>query len=102
MEPCEESRNRIFLYLDDELRGAERAALESHAHACEACRQALAEERSFLDQVRARSATYRAPKELRLRVEGIVRHAPVCVAPSHLRSRIRRTIDQALPRAAGG
>ena len=96
---CDESRNRIFLYLDDELRGRELTALESHVRSCSTCQAAVAEERRFLNELRSRRPVFRAPIELRSRVEGIVHHVPVCTAPVHLRARIRKTIERALPRA---
>jgi anti-sigma factor RsiW len=99
MGPCDESRRRIFLYLDDELRGRELTALESHVRSCSACQGAVAEERRFLDELRSRRPICRAPMELRSRVEGIVQQAPVYTAPVHLRARIRKAIEQALPRA---
>jgi len=99
MGPCDESRSRIFLYLDDELRGRELTALESHVRSCSACRRAVAEERRFLNELRSLRPICRAPMELRSRVEGIVQHASVCTAPDHLRARIRKTIERALPRA---
>src|ERR1022692_3283785 len=75
MGPCDESRSRIFLYLDDELRGRELTALESHVRGCSACQRAVAEERRFLNELRSRRPICRAPMELRSRVEGIVQHA---------------------------
>lgn len=100
MEPCDGNRSRIFFYLDDELRGRELTALESHVRSCSTCQEAVARERGFLNELRSRRPICRAPRELRSRVEGIVQQASVCIAPAQLRARIRKTIEQALPGAA--
>lgn len=99
MRPCDDNRSRIFLYLDDELRGRELTALESHVRSCSTCQGAVAEERRFLNELRSRRPIYRAPMGLRSRVKGIVQHAPVCTAPIDLRARIQKIIAQSLPRA---
>ncbi|MGO4884189.1 MAG: anti-sigma factor family protein [Bryobacteraceae bacterium] len=98
MEPCDKDRSRIFLYLDDELRGRELTAWESHVRGCPACRQAVAQERRFLNELRSRRPICRAPMDLRSRVEGIVQQSSVPAAPVQIRARIRKTIEQALPR----
>ena len=35
MNGCEQIRTQMTFYLDDELQGSERAALESHLNGCE-------------------------------------------------------------------
>jgi len=72
MRPCSENQSRIIRYLDDELPGWERAALESHLRRCARCRRAAADASSFLDTVRSRRPAYRAPITLRSRVESII------------------------------
>ena len=100
MGPCDGNRNRISLYLDNELLGRELAVWESHVRAC-ALRQAeVAAERSFLNELRSRHPMRRAPMQLRSRVEEIVRRASACEAPVRLRARIRKSIEQAFPRGS--
>lgn len=94
MNPCDENRERLFIYLDDELRGGDLAAFESHVRVCEACRRAVDTERRFLEQVRTARTLYTAPPELRSRVEAILQGAPQYTAPRHLHTRIREMIEQ--------
>jgi anti-sigma factor RsiW len=72
MRTCDANRVAIFLYLDDELAQPERMALESHLVVCPACREAVAKERSFLNELRSKAPLCRAPDRLRARVEEIV------------------------------
>jgi anti-sigma factor RsiW len=72
MKACDGNRVAIFLYLDDELAPPERMALESHLMLCPGCREAVAEERSFLNELRSKAPLRRAPDRLRARVEEIV------------------------------
>jgi len=76
MTPCEETRLRISLYLDDELRGPELGAFESHLAACADCRAAVDQARRFLNRVRAAGPLHSAPPELRARVENILHPVP--------------------------
>src|SRR5580692_6024181 len=101
MGPCDGNRNRISLYLDNELLGRELAVWEAHVRVCALCQAQVAEERSFLNGLRSRRPIYRASVDLRSRVEEIVRHASACEAPLQLRARIRKTIEQAFPRGSG-
>lgn len=96
MNACEENRQRIFLYLDDELRDEDLAAFESHVKACAACRQTLEAERRFVEDVRSARPLYTAPAELRARVETIVHEAPHYAVPHHLRARIREMIERTI------
>jgi len=73
MKPCEENRSRIFLYLDDELRGPELADFVEHLRACAACQAAVDDQRRFLCGVRSAGPLYTPSAELRHRVEGILR-----------------------------
>ena len=42
LQKCEDIRGRLTLYLDDELQGEERATIEAHLSACEACAEIFA------------------------------------------------------------
>ena len=72
MNRCENIRARVALYLDDELEGSERAALEAHLQGCEKCRAIFESERRFLDAVRQTPPLHPAPDSLRAGVAGIL------------------------------
>jgi hypothetical protein len=86
MKPCEGNLLAVSLYLDDELAVPGRTALESHLCICIACREAVAGERRWRNELRSLAPLYRAPDSLRSRVEGIIRDAPVH-ASARLRAR---------------
>ena len=67
-ESCKEILAQMAFYLDDELQGSERAAVESHLSACGPCREMLESERRFLEMIRAARPLHAAPPELRSRV----------------------------------
>jgi anti-sigma factor RsiW len=73
MNPCDEIRNRMDFYLDDELRDDERAAFEAHLKDCQACRNLLASEQQFLQSLRQASPLYKTPDHLRSSIEQILR-----------------------------
>jgi anti-sigma factor RsiW len=50
MASCDGTRNRIFPSLDDELRGRELTALESHVRSRPTCHEAVAEEARSLHE----------------------------------------------------
>jgi anti-sigma factor RsiW len=62
----------MTLYLDDELQGDERAAIEAHLSECESCAAVFARELSFLNVVRESAPLHVAPPELRAKVQQIV------------------------------
>jgi len=75
-------------YLDDELHGDERAAIEDHVECCAACRTALGREQRFLERIRTARPMYQPPSSLRARVEAITIGKPKSrVSPSRLRRR---------------
>jgi anti-sigma factor RsiW len=65
---CTDIRNRLNLYLDNELQGDERVDFEYHLRGCAACRSLAQAEQRFLDSVRAAEPLYVASTELRDRV----------------------------------
>lgn len=69
MIDCKEIHDRIALYLDEELEGAERAGFEAHVQSCDACHARLKSEREFLEVVRSAKPLHPASPELRGRVE---------------------------------
>jgi anti-sigma factor RsiW len=96
MNPCEDSRLQIFLYLDDELRDGELEAFEAHLSACEACRIAVDEERRFLNDIHSIRPLYNAPLALRSRVESILQGTPNPVPRTGFRLRLREMIQHVL------
>jgi len=96
MKTCEENRSRIFLYLDDELRGQELADFGEHLRACAACREAVEDERRFLNGVRSAGPLYTPSTGLRRRVECIVRHAPAEATALGLGHRIREFMQRVM------
>jgi anti-sigma factor RsiW len=90
---CNESLSLITLHLDDELRGDDLSAFESHLEACERCRAALANQRRFLDSIRATRPVYPAPDGLRRRSIEILDEArPALRAPDRLRRAVNRLV----------
>jgi anti-sigma factor RsiW len=93
MGECEHIRDQIMLYLDGELRGGERAAVEAHLQACAGCRAACERERSWLDDVRRGGPRYAAPPSLRDQVSRLLRAQPARPQASPaLRRRVREIL----------
>src|SRR5215813_11795560 len=93
MKQCEDIRERIAFYLDDELRGDDLAAFEAHVQDCVACHDAVASERRFIENIRHVKPLYPAPPELQARIEDTLRDAPPALtAPPALRRRVRWTL----------
>jgi mycothiol system anti-sigma-R factor len=96
MKHCDDARAQITFYLDDELKGDELRALQSHLDACPDCRRQCEDERSFLALVRAARPLYVAPAKLRDQVERTLLNAPAPYAASpQLRRRVQQSIWQA-------
>ena len=72
MRKCDDIRNRLTLYLDDELSAEERAPIEAHLSKCESCAAIFARELDFLNVVRESGQLHVAPPELRAKVQQIV------------------------------
>lgn len=91
MNTCEDICRRLNLYLDNELQGEERAAVETHLQECQACASVFERERSFINAIRECGPLHVASPELRARVQetldGSERAAPV--GPRHFGSRSR-------------
>ena len=73
LSKCDEIRGRLTLYLDNELQGTERAAVEAHLSDCETCAALFARELNFLKSVRESAPLHLAPPELRAKVQQILR-----------------------------
>jgi anti-sigma factor (TIGR02949 family) len=72
LKKCDEIRDRLTLYLDDELQGLERATVEAHLSECESCAAVFARELNFLNAIRESAPLHAAPPELRAKVQQIV------------------------------
>jgi len=102
MDQCKEIQAQMSFYLDDELKGNERAALESHLRGCEACQGLFDDERDFLDAIRGSQPLHLAPPELRARVEQLLVDTPAPHAASpEMRQRIRRFLRHPGSSASG-
>jgi anti-sigma factor (TIGR02949 family) len=86
MNNCDDIRERLALYLDNELQGDERAAFEAHTQSCQSCASFVEKERAFLNAIRGSGPLHTAPETLRTKVAGIVNGA---TRPTRERSRLR-------------
>jgi mycothiol system anti-sigma-R factor len=68
MNNCEDICDRLNLYLDNELQGEERAAVETHLSECGSCAALFERELSFINSIRESRPLHVAPPELRARV----------------------------------
>ena len=94
MNQCDQIRNQIAFYLDDELEGGERAELDAHLRACEPCREVFTRKQRLLESVRENRPLYSAPESLRSRVEEMLSAAPPAhETPAKLRHRIQRLLQ---------
>ncbi|MCI0485147.1 MAG: zf-HC2 domain-containing protein [Blastocatellia bacterium] len=95
MNQCDEIRDRMVFYLDDELRDSELAGFEAHLAGCRSCRDAVEDERRFLESVREAHPLHTAPPELRAKVELMLSDAPPSyTAPPELRRRVSKSLWQ--------
>jgi anti-sigma factor RsiW len=81
LKKCEDIRERLTLYLDNELQGAERATVEAHLAECESCAAILARELNFLNTIRECGPLHTASPALREKVEAILNERQVSPAP---------------------
>ncbi|HEX6044140.1 MAG TPA: zf-HC2 domain-containing protein [Pyrinomonadaceae bacterium] len=68
MNNCEDICRRLNLFLDDELQGEERAAVETHLLECGSCATIFEREFSFINAIRESRPLHVAPPELHARV----------------------------------
>jgi anti-sigma factor RsiW len=69
MNNCEDICKRLNLYLDNELQGDERAAVETHLQECGSCAAIFERELSFINAIRESGPLHVASPELRARVQ---------------------------------
>ncbi len=91
MKNCDDIRGRLTLYLDNELQGDERAAVEAHLAECESCAAIFERELGFLNAIRESAPLQVAPPELRAQVEKILNgeFPPLRAVPNRPRDRGR-------------
>ena len=68
MKNCEDICRRLNLYLDHELLGEERTAVEAHLQACESCASIFERELSFINAIRESGPLHVASPALRAKV----------------------------------
>ena len=72
MRKCEEIRERLTLYLDNELQGDERAAIEAHVQTCQSCASFVEKELAFLNAIRGSGPLHVASPGLKEKIGEIV------------------------------
>jgi mycothiol system anti-sigma-R factor len=77
MKDCEDIRRRLNLYLDNELQGDERAAIETHLAECAPCAVLFDRELTFINAIRESGPLHVAPPELRARIQQTLNGPPV-------------------------
>ncbi|HEX2271734.1 MAG TPA: zf-HC2 domain-containing protein [Pyrinomonadaceae bacterium] len=82
MKNCEDICRRLNLYLDDELQGDERAAIEAHLVECVSCAAIFERELTFINAIRESGPLHVASPELRVRAQQVLNGSPA-------RSRLR-------------
>ena len=97
MRNCDDIRERLALYLDNELQGDERAAFEAHTQSCVSCASFVDKELAFLNAIRGSGPLHTAPETLKAKVAEIV-NGPAEPARARL-PRLR--LKWILPVAAG-
>jgi len=89
MNTCEDICKRLNLYLDNELQGEERAAVESHLQECASCGAIYERELSFINAIRESGPIHVASPELRVRVQQTLNESKRNVARPRFGSRRR-------------
>jgi len=69
MKNCEDIRRRLNLYLDNELLGEDRVAVETHLRECQSCAVIFEREQSFINAIRECRPLHVASPVLRARVQ---------------------------------
>lgn len=72
MRTCEDIRERLTLYLDNELQEDERAAIEAHVQSCASCKAFVDKELAFLNAIRGTGPLHTASPDLKTRVGAVV------------------------------
>ncbi|HKR11009.1 MAG TPA: zf-HC2 domain-containing protein [Pyrinomonadaceae bacterium] len=84
MKDCEDIRRRLNLYLDDELQGDDRAAIEAHLLECASCAAIFERELNFINAIRESGPLHSASPDLRARVQETLAVTQPAVSKSRL------------------
>ena len=90
LSKCDDIRGRLTLFLDDELRGEERATVEAHLSECETCAALFTRELNFLKAVRDSAPLHAAPQELRDKVQRLLSEGENATPVAAVQRRPRR------------
>ena len=85
MRTCEDIRERLTLYLDNELQDDERVAIEAHVQSCASCKAFVEKELAFLNAIRGSGPLHAAPAELKTRVAAVVSGSKPARKPARLK-----------------
>ena len=91
MKNCEDIGRRLNLYLDNELQGDERAAVETHLLECQSCAAIFERELSFINAIRECGPLHVASPSLRARVQETLNRPQPEITNSRVVSRTRFT-----------
>jgi anti-sigma factor RsiW len=80
MYNCAEIRDRLSLYLDNELLGEERTSFAAHLDNCEECRRIFEQEKEFVETIRQAQPELVASPELRAQITSLFDDKPRPVA----------------------
>jgi anti-sigma factor RsiW len=89
MNNCEDICKRLNLYLDNELLGEERAAVETHLQECASCAAIFERELSFINAIRESGPLHVASPEFRARVQETLEGSKRAVSRPRFASRRR-------------
>lgn len=84
MKNCEDICRRLNLYLDNELQGDERSAIEAHLVECASCAAIFERELTFINAIRESGPLHSASPELRARIQETLAVAQPVVSRSPL------------------
>jgi len=82
--------DQIMLYLDEELQGEKRYAVEAHVAACAECRAALERERALVTAIEQARPLYRASEELHARIAQALRQTSAVASEVQSTPRLAR------------
>ncbi len=72
MKNCDDIRERLSLYLDNELQDDERLAVEAHVETCASCKTFVEKELAFLNAIRGSGPLHQTTPELKAKITQIV------------------------------
>ena len=72
MRTCADIRERLTLYLDNELQDDERVAIEAHVQSCASCKAFVEKELAFLNAIRGSGPLHATPANLKTKVDAVV------------------------------